>query len=78
MSRNNGERVLSLLYRSSDSLLAVGTILRGLAGITEAEPITHQDVQDSLRHHNRHVERVSAVFRKKMESGASISTADTL
>lgn len=77
MSGNNADRVLSLLYRSSDSLLMVGTILRGLAGITESAPLTHEDVQDSLRKHNRRVEQVSAAFRKNRESGASVRPAET-
>lgn len=78
MSGNNADRVLSLLYRSSDSLLMVGTILRGLAGITESAPLTHDDMQQSLLQHNRRVERVSAAFRKNLESGASARPAETL
>lgn len=78
MKANKSDRVLSLLYRSSDSLLMVGTILRGLAGITESAPITNDDMQDSLLKHNRRVERVSAAFQKNLESGASARQAETL
>lgn len=78
MTDNNAERVLSLLYRTSDSLFVVGTILRGLAAIAESSPITHGDLQAGLRQHNRQAERVAEVFRNKTESGASVRPVETL